>query len=47
MAAAQVLLERGRGISEIAKKAEEVFVEELSGINKFCMELSKGIYPIC
>jgi len=47
MATAQVLLERGRRISEIAKTAEEVFVKELSRIEKFCMELSKGIYPIC
>ena len=47
MATAQVLLERGKGISEIAKTAEEVFVKELSRIKKFCMELSKGIYPIC
>jgi S-adenosylmethionine synthetase len=47
MATAWVMLERGRGISEITKKAEEVFVKELSRINKFCMELSKGIYPIC
>jgi S-adenosylmethionine synthetase len=47
MATAQVLLERGKGISEIAKTAEEIFVKELTRINKFCVELSKGVYPIC
>jgi S-adenosylmethionine synthetase len=47
MATAQVLLERGRKINEIAKMAEEIFEQEFSKINKFCMELSKGKYPIC
>ncbi len=46
-ATAQVLLERGRKINEIAKKAEEIFEREFSGISKFCMELSKGKYPVC
>jgi S-adenosylmethionine synthetase len=47
MATAQVLLERGRKINEIARKAEEIFEMEFSKINRFCMELSKGKYPIC
>ncbi len=47
MATAQVLLERGRKINEIAKKAEEIFEQEFSKINKFCMELIRGKYPIC
>jgi S-adenosylmethionine synthetase len=47
MATAQVLLERGRKINEIAKRAEEIFEQEFSKINKFCMELSRGKYPIC
>lgn len=47
MATAQVLLERGRGINEVAKKAEEIFEKEFSGINRFCMELCKGKYPVC
>jgi S-adenosylmethionine synthetase len=47
MATAQVLLERGRKINEIAKLAEEIFEQEFSKINKFCMELSRGKYPIC
>lgn len=47
MASAQLLLERGRGISEVAGKAKEIFEKEFSGINRFCLELSRGKYPIC
>lgn len=47
MASAQVLLERGRGINEIIKKTEGIFEKEFSRMNKFCMELSKGKYPVC
>lgn len=47
MATAQVLLERGRGINEVAQKAEEIIEKELSRINTFCMDLSKGKYPVC
>ncbi len=46
MAAAQVLLERGRGINEIVNKTGEIFEREFSGINRFCTELSKGKYPV-
>jgi len=46
-AAAQILLERGRKINEVAKKTEEIIEKELSTINKFCIELSKGKYPVC
>lgn len=47
MATAQVLLERGRVINEIANKTKEIFEKEFSGINRFCTELSKGKYPVC
>jgi S-adenosylmethionine synthetase len=47
VATAQVLLERGRKIDEIAKKTEEIFYKEFSSINRFCMELSRGKYSIC
>lgn len=47
MATAEVLLERGRKINEIAKKIEEIFEKEFSSINKFCMELARGKYPVC
>ena len=46
-ATAQVLLERGQGINEVAKKAEEIIEREFSGIHKFCTELSRGKYPVC
>ena len=47
VATAQVLLEKGRRVSDIAKTAEEIIGRELGSINKFCMELSRGKYPIC
>jgi len=47
VATAQVLLEKGRRVSDIAKKAEEIIGRELASINRFCVDLSKGKYPIC
>ncbi len=47
MASAQVLLEKGKRISEIEKAAEDIFKREFADINKFCMDLSMGKYPIC
>lgn len=47
MASVQVLLERGRRINEITKPVRLIFEKEFSDINKFCMELSKGKYPVC
>jgi len=47
MACAQVLLERGRKINEIARLVEDIFERELSDINKFCFDLSKGRYRVC
>ncbi len=47
MATAQVLLERGRSVRDIARQAEEIIDREFSSIGRFCLELSKGKYPIC
>jgi len=47
VATAQVLLQRGQGINEAAKKTEEIIEKEFSEIHKFCIELSKGRYPVC
>ncbi len=47
MATAQVLLEKGRKIGDVAKIAEDVFEKELSGIAAFCHALSRGEYPVC
>lgn len=44
---AQVRLQKGRSMREVVKPIENIFEEELSGINKFCQDLSKGRYPIC
>lgn len=46
-ATAQILLERGRRINEVAKEAEEIIEKELAAIQRFCTELSKGNYPVC
>jgi len=47
VATAQVLLERGRTVSDIRRPIEEVFEREFDSINRFCTALSKGSYPIC
>ncbi len=47
MAAVQVLLEKGRHISEIAARAEEICASQLAGIDEFCHELARGLYPVC
>lgn len=47
MASAQVLLERGRSIDDVAERAEEIFEKEFAAINAFCEELSRGTYPVC
>lgn len=47
MATAQIILEKGRMIREIAATARSIFEKEFSEIHKFCMELSKGRYPVC
>jgi len=47
MAVAQILPEKGRKIRELARPAEEILAKGLAGIGAFCMELSRGKYPIC
>ncbi|MGC1455408.1 MAG: methionine adenosyltransferase [Nitrospirota bacterium] len=47
VAAAQVLLERGKKMREIVGPAERIFELEFANINRFCTALSKGKYPIC
>lgn len=47
MAAAQVLLEKGRKIDEVSGKAREIIERELAEIGTFCLELAKGTYPVC
>jgi S-adenosylmethionine synthetase len=47
VATAQVLLERGKKVSEIAGPAAEIFEREFADISRFCSALGKGKYPIC
>lgn len=47
MATAQLVLERGRTINEIKRKVEAIIERELAGINRFCLELAAGKYPVC
>ncbi len=47
MALAQVFTERKMKLRDVSKKISYVIERELSGINKFCSQLSKGKYPIC
>jgi S-adenosylmethionine synthetase len=47
MATAQILLERGKKISEVTGRAKVIFDREFSNINRFCSQLSKGKYPVC
>lgn len=47
MAAAQLLLEKGKQIGDVSKKAEEIIGRRLAGINGFCLELAAGKYPVC
>jgi S-adenosylmethionine synthetase len=47
MAAAQVLLEKGRNVNDIIRAAEGIIEREFSNINRFCLALSKGRYPVC
>jgi S-adenosylmethionine synthetase len=46
-ATAQVLLKKGKKISEIIRPATEIFAQEFAHINRFCTALSRGKYPVC
>jgi len=47
LATAQLLLEKGQRIDEIAIKVEEIFERELADINGFCEALARGDHPVC
>ena len=44
---AQILLEPGKRIKDVAPSAEAIIGEELQDINRFCLEIAKGKYQIC
>jgi S-adenosylmethionine synthetase len=47
VATAQVLLDRGKKVSDIIRPAEDILEREFADINRFCTALGKGKYPIC
>lgn len=47
MASAQVLTDGKTRIKDIQKRIREIIEAELSGIHRFCDDLSKGKYKIC
>lgn len=47
MAVAQILLERGRGIDDVKKIANDTIEKGLENIDRFCLKLAKGEYPVC
>ncbi len=47
VATAQVLLDRGKKVSDIMGPANDIFEREFEDINRFCTALGKGKYPIC
>ncbi|MBP1752768.1 MAG: methionine adenosyltransferase [Geobacteraceae bacterium] len=47
VAAAQILPEKGRKTGEMAGQVEQILGEALANIGVFCMELGRGVYPVC
>jgi len=47
IATAQILLERGRRIKDVKKIARDIIGKGLQNIDRFCLELAKGKYPVC
>lgn len=46
-ATAQVVLRDGASQAEVVRKGEEILARELSGMARFCRDLSRGAYPVC
>lgn len=47
MASAQVLTHGKLRLKDVSKKIAAVIERELSGIDRFCLDLSRGKYPVC
>jgi S-adenosylmethionine synthetase len=47
MASAQVLTDGKLRVKDVSNKITAIIERELSNINRFCMDLSKGRYPVC
>ena len=46
VAAAQVIMEKG-SVDSVAKEVEGVIDFELEHIQDFCMQLARGMIPVC
>jgi S-adenosylmethionine synthetase len=47
VATVQIMMKDGKSVRPVAARAGAIVARELASISKFCMELSKGKYPIC
>jgi S-adenosylmethionine synthetase len=47
MASAQMLTDGKLKINDVSKQITAIIERKLSNINKFCIDLSKGKYPVC
>ncbi len=47
VASAQVLTDRKIRLGDVSKKIKDIVERELSGIGKFCIQLSRGKYGVC
>ena len=47
MASAQILLDRGKKIKDVATNVQDIFHRGLQNINSFCLELAEGRHPVC
>lgn len=47
MANAQILLQKGRKISDVSGEVQMTFEKNFSEINVFCSDLAKGKYAVC
>jgi S-adenosylmethionine synthetase len=47
VATAQILLEPGKRIKDVAPSAEAIIGEQFQDINRFCLEIAEGKYQIC
>lgn len=47
LAAAQVLPEEGRGIEEINRPIQDIFMHAFAEMDDFCRRLAMGEYPVC
>jgi len=47
MASAQVLTDGKLKVHDVSRKITAIIERELAHINRFCIDLSKGKYPVC